>query len=113
MHITRMGTKTISLEREAYERLRAARRYPEESFSEVVLRASWAGDTLTARELLDRYREKGTHIPERLLDRVETLKRTDRPPEDKWSKRSFSRPRFSSISNVSSVGAAPVEPRRF
>lgn len=34
-----MATKTISLKLEAYEKLRAARRSPDESFSEVVMRA--------------------------------------------------------------------------
>jgi len=34
-----MATKTISLTVEAYDRLRAARRRPDESFTDVVLRA--------------------------------------------------------------------------
>lgn len=82
-----MGTKTISLKQEAYERLAAARRYPDESFSEVVMRASWPEDTLTSRELLDFFRGRKPRLPERLLDRVEALKRGDRPPEDKWATR--------------------------
>lgn len=36
-----MATKTISLKVQAWNRLRAARRRPDESFSEVVLRAEW------------------------------------------------------------------------
>jgi len=51
MHEACMSTKTISVKIEAYERLRAARRYPDESFSEVVLRARWPEDTVTAGEL--------------------------------------------------------------
>lgn len=39
-----MATKTISLKVEAYERLRSARRYREESFSEVVMRATHLRD---------------------------------------------------------------------
>jgi hypothetical protein len=66
-----MSTKTISLKREAYDRLRAARRYPEESFSEVVLRATWPEDTVTASNLLRLYRGRRPRLPERLLDRVE------------------------------------------
>lgn len=81
-----MSTKTISLKKEAYEKLRAARRYPTESFSEVVLRASWAEDTLTARGLLDRYR-KGPHFTAEEIDRIEALKRADLAPEDKWAGR--------------------------
>lgn len=82
-----MSTKTISLKREAYERLKAARRYPEESFSEVVLRATWPEDTLTARELLRQLKGGGLRLPERMVDRVADHKRHDTPPEDKWAGR--------------------------
>jgi predicted CopG family antitoxin len=58
-----MGTKTISLKREAYDRLRAARRFPTESFSEVVLRATWPEDTVSARELLTIYDQVGPRLP--------------------------------------------------
>ena len=81
-----MGIKTISLKLEAYERLRAARRYPTESFSEVVLRASWAEDTITARALLARHRA-GAHFSLQEIDRVDTLKKRFDPPEDKWAGR--------------------------
>lgn len=82
-----MSTKTISLKREAYERLRAARRYPAESFSEVVLRANWPEDTTTARELLEAYGTGRPHLSDEELDRIEALKRRDAPPEDKWAAR--------------------------
>ena len=81
-----MSTKTISLKKEAYDKLRAARRYAAESFSEVVLRARWAEDTLTARGLLERY-QKGPHFTPDEIDRIESLKRADRVPEDKWAGR--------------------------
>ena len=81
-----MGTKTISLKEEAYERLRAARRYPTESFSEVVLRATWPEDTILAKDLLLRYR-KGPHFSRDEIDRVEALKAADDLPEDKWAGR--------------------------
>jgi predicted CopG family antitoxin len=81
-----VSTKTISLKREAYERLRAARRYPDESFSEVVLRATWPEDTVTARAVLERYRH-GPRLSREEIDRIEALKRRDRPPEDKWAGR--------------------------
>ena len=45
--------KTISLKEAAYERLRAARRYSEESFSAVVLRATWPESTTTGKALLE------------------------------------------------------------
>ena len=57
-----MSSKTISLKLEAYERLRAARRYPGESFSEVVLRATWPEDTISARDLLALGRSRGARF---------------------------------------------------
>lgn len=84
MHITCMATKTISLRLEAYEKLRAARRYPDESFSQVILRARWPEETVSGAELLARCREHGASFTEQELDRVEELKAADVPPEDKW-----------------------------
>ena len=87
VYITQMSTKTVSLKQEAYERLRAARRYPGESFSEVVLRATWPEDTVTARALLRSVRTTPPHFTLEALDRVDALKRRDVPPEDKWAGR--------------------------
>jgi predicted CopG family antitoxin len=81
-----MSTKTISLKLEAYEKLRRARRYPGESFSEVILRAVWPEQTLTGAELLDRLRTHGPFFSEDDLKRIEEAKRKDRPPVDKWRK---------------------------
>ncbi len=82
-----MSTKTISLKQEAYDRLKAAKRYPAESFSEVVLRASWPEDTITARSLLESWRTGRCYVFDDDLDRVEALKRRELPPEDKWTGR--------------------------
>jgi hypothetical protein len=82
-----MGSKTISLKTEAYERLRAARRYPGESFSEIVLRATWPEDTVTGRALLDSHRAGRQRFSDEELDRIEAMKRRDPPPEDKWAGR--------------------------
>jgi hypothetical protein len=79
-----MGTKTMSLKVEAYDRLRSARRYPSESFSEVVLRASWPEDTISARDLLGLYRS-GPRLTDAMLDRIEEAARADSPPVDKWA----------------------------
>ena len=87
VHIAQVSTKTISLKKEAYERLRAARRYPTESFSEVVLRAAWPEDTVTARGLLDLHRRGSRHFTDKELDRIAALKRRDTAPEDKWARR--------------------------
>ena len=79
-----MSTKTISVSLPAYERLRRARHKPDESFSHVILRAEWRGDTVTADQLC---REIGQSpacysIPE--IDRVEDAKRVAETPVDKW-----------------------------
>ena len=71
-----MSGKTITLRKEAYERLRAARRYPGESFSAVVLRATWP-ETTTGKAFLDICRERGAVFDAAVLDRVEALKRDD------------------------------------
>lgn len=82
-----MGTRTISLKDEAYARLKAARRYPAESFSEVVLRATWPEDTITAGAFLQQLRRRRQPFAADDLDRVEEAKKADRPPEDKWAAR--------------------------
>ncbi len=82
-----MSVKTISLKLEAYERLRSARRYPGESFSEVVLRATWPGHTITGKELLALVTRPGAWLSSEALDRIEALKRQDAPSEDKWADR--------------------------
>ncbi len=82
-----MGVKTISLKDEAYARLKAARRYADESFSEVVLRATWPEDTITAGALLDLLGKRRAHLRPDELDRVDELKQRDQPPEDKWAER--------------------------
>jgi predicted CopG family antitoxin len=82
-----MSIKTISLKQEAYERLRAARRYPTESFSEVVLRATWPEDTVTAKTLLEAFRSGRRTFDDEALDRIEALKRGDAEPVNKWAGR--------------------------
>jgi len=83
-----MASKTITLKLEAYNRLRAARRYPTESFSEVVLRATWPADTITGRELLALYRSgRRPKLSEAALDELAAINAADQPPIDKWAKR--------------------------
>jgi predicted CopG family antitoxin len=82
-----VSTKTISLKTEAYERLRAAKRFPGESFSEVVLRAMWPEDTVTARGLLALWRQSHAHFSDADLDRIEMFRRGNLPPADKWDRR--------------------------
>jgi hypothetical protein len=82
-----MAVRTISLKTEAYDRLKAARRYPTESFSEVVLRATWPEDTVTAGGLLALLRTSPAWFTEAELDAIGSVKQGDTPPEDKWAAR--------------------------
>lgn len=82
-----MAIKTVSLKTEAYDRLKGARRYPAESFSEVILRARWPEDTITAAELLARCQKEGAHFSEAELAAMEAAKAAVRSPEDKWATR--------------------------
>jgi hypothetical protein len=82
-----MATKTISLKIEAYERLKSAKRHEGESFSDVVLRATWPEEAITAREWLGICRERGPTFRIEELDAIDELKRSDQPPEDKWTRR--------------------------
>ena len=84
MHGVCMATKTISLRLDAYERLRRARRRPDESFTEVVLRAEWPDRGLTARELCATYESEGPLFDEAALDRIDEADAADRFPPDKW-----------------------------
>jgi hypothetical protein len=72
---------------EAYNKLKSARRYPGESFSEIVLRASWPEETVTAGELLELCRERGPVYTTEMVERVVKLKKEDEPAEDKWENR--------------------------
>jgi predicted CopG family antitoxin len=79
-----MATKTISLTVEAYERLRAARRRPDESFTEVVLRAEWPDRATTGAELLRRMRTDPPLLSEEELDEMDRAMAADHVPEDPW-----------------------------
>ena len=83
MHVFDMATKTISIDLEAYERLRRARKEPNESFSRVIKRAVWEETPCTAGHLLERL----GRLPPTSLDVIEALDRiqsADLPPEDPW-----------------------------
>jgi hypothetical protein len=78
-----MATKTISIDLEAYERLRAARCSPSESFSRVIKRAHWRNETPTAAAFLEALAGLPT-VGDDVLARLDEAQHTDTPPEDQW-----------------------------
>lgn len=83
MYTCIVATKTISVDLEAYERLRAARRSPNESFSHVIKRAHWPNEARTAAALLDALAELPT-VDDDVLAHLDEAQRADVPPEDRW-----------------------------
>ncbi|MDT8368899.1 MAG: hypothetical protein RQ745_06800 [Longimicrobiales bacterium] len=78
-----MATKTISIDLEAWERLRHARRSRTESFSMVIKRAIWPAPPHAAGALLSALDEVPL-LDEATLRRLERAHDADRPPEDPW-----------------------------
>jgi predicted CopG family antitoxin len=78
-----MATKTISIDIEAYERLRRARRERSESFSMVIKRAVWPAPPRTAGALLEAL-ERTPVLSDAALKRLEEAHAADAPPEDPW-----------------------------
>lgn len=78
-----MATKTISIDLEAYERLRRARRERSESFSMVIKRAHWPPPPRTAGALLKAL-DGVPGLADEVLDRLDKGQADDLPPEDPW-----------------------------
>lgn len=83
MHDSCMATKTISLELDAYEKLRAAKRGGE-SFSSVVRRAVIPGSVRSGAEVLEYFRSEGPFFEEAELDAIEVVDARDTPPMNPW-----------------------------
>ena len=83
---------TISIDLEAYERLRRARQARDESFSMVIKRAVWPEPPRTAGALLNALASLPP-LEEDVLTRLEQAQREDLPPEDPWRDASRSTPR--------------------
>lgn len=76
-----MATKTITLELDAYERLRRAKTSDRESFSEVVRRARWDEAPSTGAAILGhlatlRSTRPAAFLPDEVLDQIEARSRT-------------------------------------
>ena len=84
---TFMSSKTISLSEAAYRRLQAQRRGAGDSFSQIVLRAQWEDEAITAAELLDLCSREGSVFSEEELEAMESAKREQPEPVDKWNAR--------------------------
>lgn len=87
MHDLCMATKTISLELDAYEKLKAAKRSPRESFSSVVRRAQWTDVQYNCAELLDfmeQRRREDSLLDESVLDTLERNQDRARRSPSHW-----------------------------
>jgi predicted CopG family antitoxin len=79
-----MGTKTISVDIEAYRLLSKARTSPKESFSQVIKRAQWSHRAKTCGDLLKALVNKPA-APEDVISRLDEAQATDLPPDNHWS----------------------------
>lgn len=79
-----MATKTITLELDAYEKLRAAKK-PGESFTEVIRRAEITDAQLTGASLLAYLASGGSGVSDRYLDAAEEAAKHDPVPDDPWA----------------------------
>jgi predicted CopG family antitoxin len=83
-----MATKTITLEIDAYEKLRRAKKNSKESFSSVVRRAVFPKDAMTGEELMRememRISEGRALVDEETLDRLDTAQQSPRRSTSEW-----------------------------
>lgn len=79
-----MATKTISIDSEAYRRLRKARKHPGESFSQVIRRGHWDEKGATARSWVESFGEV-PEVDDAVLDALEANQKADKAPGDKWA----------------------------
>jgi len=79
-----MATKTISIDMEAYERLRAARERETESFSKVIKRASWSRKKGTAGDLAAWLRSSSDRLSNEEIAYLDRAQEEDIPAPSKW-----------------------------
>ena len=79
-----MRGKTVTLDWDAYHKLRSRKR-PGETFSSVVRRASFPDSAPTGEELLKWFNDESDPVSEKVLSSVEEAVNQDSPPDDPWS----------------------------
>lgn len=86
MYHSCMATKTISIELDVYERLKALKRAPSESFSQVLRRSLPQQASLSASELLSIAKEPGgiLKVSEDQLRQIETVREKLSAWKDPW-----------------------------
>lgn len=84
-----MATMTIELERDAIEKLAAAKLTPQETFSDVVRRAQFPQKCHFARELLEDFKQRAGHSPlsDEALDRLAEIQRNPTRSPSHWDER--------------------------
>lgn len=79
-----MRGKTVTLDSDAYQMLRARKR-PGETFSSVIRRAYFIDSVPTGEDLLKWADDASDTVSEKYLLSVEAAANQDAPPEDPWS----------------------------
>jgi len=79
-----MRGKTITLDAEAYRRLKTSKR-PGETFSSVVRRATFKDTAPTGEDLLKWAGDASDPVPDNYLAAIEEAAGRDAPPDDPWS----------------------------
>jgi hypothetical protein len=79
-----MATKTISIDLEAYEKMKRVQRHSRESFSTIIKRAEWPAPKHTGAALKAALAGLPV-LDEAILDSLDADQKSDSPPDDPWN----------------------------